>query len=502
MEAAVIAGVLLIAAAGNDGVIENPTDAFSYPASYDAVMSVGGVDSSKGPYTSSQKNSQVEIAAPGVDVYSTYPTNTGLNVELTIGSSAYEVNGMENRGSAAGSLYDFATGESVDNGASGKVCLIQRGNISFHDKVQNCENSGGVGAIIYNNTAGSLSATLGDTNATNIPAVAATLADGNSMLSQVGQTASLELGAGNYGKMTGTSMASPHVAGVAALVWSTHPTCTNEQIRAVLNATAEDLGTPGRDVQYGHGLVQTKDAIDYITERGCDGTDDGGPDNSVLENGVAKTGLNGAKSEQLTFSIVVPTGATDLTFNMSGGSGDADLYLKFGSTPTLNSYDCRPWKNGNNESCSVSNVQSGTYYVMLNGYSSFNGVSLTASYTDGDDNGGPVTFNNNSDYNIPDNNATGISSPINVTRSGSSNTVSVEVAIVHTYIGDLTVDLIHPDGTVYNLHKRSGGSANDINKTYSVNVGSKNSSGEWKLRAKDSANIDTGYINSWSITFQ
>ncbi|MEP1740548.1 MAG: proprotein convertase P-domain-containing protein [Kangiellaceae bacterium] len=79
--------------------------------------------------------------------------------------------------------------------------------------------------------------------------------------------------------------------------------------------------------------------------------------------------------------------------------------------------------------------------------------------------------------------------------------MNVNVNIVHTYIGDLIVDLIHPDGTVYNLHNRTGGSANDINQNYSVNVGSKDSAGTWNLRVRDLANADTGLIDSWSITF-
>jgi subtilisin-like proprotein convertase family protein len=78
--------------------------------------------------------------------------------------------------------------------------------------------------------------------------------------------------------------------------------------------------------------------------------------------------------------------------------------------------------------------------------------------------------------------------------------VSVNVNIVHTYKGDLVVDLIHPDGTVYNLHNRSGGSADNINQTYSVNVGAKPRAGTWNLRVRDLASIDTGYINSWKIT--
>ena len=111
------------------------------------------------------------------------------------------------------------------------------------------------------------------------------------------------------------------------------------------------------------------------------------------------------------------------------------------------------------------------------------------------------TFENTDNYSIPDNNSTGVSSPISVTRSGDSGSVSVAVNITHTYKGDLVVDLIHPDGTVYNLHNRSGGSANNIIETYSVDVGTKDSLGEWSLRVRDLASRDLGTINEWSITF-
>ncbi len=386
-------GVLLIAAAGNDGNPANTTDAKSYPASYDAVMSVAAIDSNKALADFSQKNDQVEIAAPGVDVYSAYPEGTGSVVELTVGSTGYSVNAMENQGSATGALYNFGLGTATDSGANGKVCLIQRGSISFHDKVKNCQDSGGVGAVIYNNAAGSFGGTLGTTNQTNIPAVTASDTDGAAMLNQIGQTSSINIGPGNYGKMSGTSMASPHVAGVAALVWSHHPSCTAQQIRNVLNTTAEDLGSAGRDVQFGYGLVQAKAAVDYISNNGCDGSGGGTPPppppgGNELQNGVAQTNLSAATGDSVLYTMNVPAGATNLSFNISGGTGDADLYVKFGSQPTTSSYDCRPYLNGNNETCSISNVQAGTYHVMVRAYSSFSGVSLTGSFTEPSSGGG------------------------------------------------------------------------------------------------------------------
>jgi subtilisin family serine protease len=111
------------------------------------------------------------------------------------------------------------------------------------------------------------------------------------------------------------------------------------------------------------------------------------------------------------------------------------------------------------------------------------------------------TYTNTADYTIRDN-AT-VNSPIAVSgRSGNgSATTPVAVNIVHTYIGDLKVDLVAPDGSVYVLHNRSGGSADNINQTYTVNLSSEVLNGTWNLRVNDNANADTGYINSWSVTF-
>jgi subtilisin family serine protease len=111
------------------------------------------------------------------------------------------------------------------------------------------------------------------------------------------------------------------------------------------------------------------------------------------------------------------------------------------------------------------------------------------------------TYTNSADYQIRDN-AT-IESPISVSgRTGNgSATTPVAVNIVHTYIGDLKVDLIAPDGSVYVLHNRAGGSADNINQTYTVNLSGEALNGTWKLRVNDNYNADTGYINSWSVTF-
>jgi secreted trypsin-like serine protease len=109
----------------------------------------------------------------------------------------------------------------------------------------------------------------------------------------------------------------------------------------------------------------------------------------------------------------------------------------------------------------------------------------------------PVT--NGTNVTIPDN--TTVYSNISITCSGTaSSSSSVEVHIVHTYIGDLVVSLVAPDGSAYVLHNRAGGSADNINQIYTVNLSSEARSGTWRLRVQDAASLDTGYIDSWTLT--
>ncbi|MBY6191249.1 S8 family serine peptidase [Microbulbifer agarilyticus] len=269
--------ILSIAAAGNDGNTRH-----SYPASYDSVVSVAAIDSNKLVADFSQQTGQVELSGPGVDVLSSVPVGMGLSTSLSVAGSDIEASGMEGSplGIATGALADCGLGESACAGANGKVCLISRGNISFAEKVQACESGGGIAAVIYNNEPGMLFGTLGET-VTGIPSAGISDTDGAALLGQIGSSATLTLEPSDYAFFNGTSMATPHVAGVSALVWSHFPACSASQIRNALVSTAEDLGTAGRDNAYGYGLVQAKAAADYLTANGCDtngGGDDGGND--------------------------------------------------------------------------------------------------------------------------------------------------------------------------------------------------------------------------------
>lgn len=277
-QAAYNSNVLSVAAAGNGGTTTGTADAFSYPASYNAVMSVASHDSSSIHAASSQENAQVEIAAPGVDVMSTYPTpnNGGIPVcEVTDSSSVYACNSLllSSGGTATGTLVDGGLCDTADISTtwSGNIVLCERGIITFRSKVDNTEGAGAIGTIIYNNLVGNFSGTLGS-GTSNFPAVSLTQADGqflfNNMLGttvtivddSVGASIS---GTGGYALASGTSMATPHVAGAAAVIWSACPELTSDQLRAHMTEFAINPNgrSVARDITFGWGIVKIDDAI-------------------------------------------------------------------------------------------------------------------------------------------------------------------------------------------------------------------------------------------------
>ncbi|HVR82030.1 MAG TPA: S8 family serine peptidase [Luteimonas sp.] len=263
-------GVLSIAAAGNSGNPANSTDAYSYPASYPDVVSVAAIDSNSTLAGFSQKNDAVDLAGPGVSVLSTYPFKVP---PLLSGSDSYDSIPMTNtfRGSVTAPLVSGGLCTATDASWAGKVVLCSRGSISFLAKSQNVYNSGGIAAVVSNNTAGALNGTLGAnlTVIPPIPVVGITQADGQALLaSHIGDATTvntvIQSHANGYAFLSGTSMATPHVVGVAALVWSANPGWTRQQVLDALEVSAKDLGTPGYDVGYGWGLVQAKDALDEL----------------------------------------------------------------------------------------------------------------------------------------------------------------------------------------------------------------------------------------------
>jgi len=148
------------------------------------------------------------------------------------------------------------------------------------------------------------------------------------------------------------------------------------------------------DASGAKALKFAKMALAYAIELSSDTTTPPPPATDyTLSNGVAETGLTASTGSELTFTMDVPAGATNISFSISGGTGDADLYTRFGAAPTDSVYDCRPYASGNNETCTGTDTD-GTYHGKINAYSGFSGLTLIGSYDeDGGGTGGLPTIN-------------------------------------------------------------------------------------------------------------
>ena len=104
------------------------------------------------------------------------------------------------------------------------------------------------------------------------------------------------------------------------------------------------------------------------------------PANTVLINKQPLQNIAIAKNDQRQYQFDVPAQATDLAIVISGGSGDADLYVQHNTPATTSSHICRPYLGGNEESCSFATPQSGRYHILLDAYAAVSGLTLEASY--------------------------------------------------------------------------------------------------------------------------
>lgn len=184
--------------------------------------------------------------------------------------------------------------------------------------------------------------------------------------------------------ISGTSMASPHVAGVASLYMSLNPQATPAQVAAALvaGAAAGKVGSPGSgspnrllNTQFLGVTQPPTDPPPTNPDPEPPGQPDGG-----LQSGVLVEGLSGGRGGMLRYHVSVPASASNLTVEISGGNGDADLYVRRNSEPSLNRYDCRPYSYGNLESCTASNAGGSTFYILINTFTPVSGLTLRATY--------------------------------------------------------------------------------------------------------------------------
>jgi serine protease len=265
------AGVVVVAASGNSG-----TPQVSYPAALPTVVAVGAVDSSITKTSFSQWGPELDIVAPGAAVNSTVPQGSGRDSQTDI-----VVDGVKTRVKSAafsgtklfstprvGELVPAGLGKPEDFAnvnVEGKIALISRGEIRFSEKVANALAAKAVGVVIYNNAVGLMQGSLTeDGSELDVAVVMVEQSVGLDLVSKItaGAKASAEIltQASDYALFDGTSMATPHVAGVAALIKSANKKLTPLQVRTILGSTAQPLG-PNTANEYGKGLVQADKAV-------------------------------------------------------------------------------------------------------------------------------------------------------------------------------------------------------------------------------------------------
>lgn len=252
----------------------------------------------------------------------------------------------------------------------GSVIIIASGNDNSNANNFNPGNCAGVvnvaatnrsgGRAYYSNygTSIDVAAPGGAMNSANDP---------NGVLSTY-NTGTTTPGSDSYAYSQGTSMAAPHVAGVAALIAQKKPGATPDEIETILKTTTRPF--PATCNNCGTGIVDAAAAVAAASGTGGGGT---GATSTVNNISVSRKAWR-------YYTVTVPAGMSVLTVNTSGGSGDADLYVRRGSQPTTSTYDCRPYLNGNTESCTFNNPVAATYHIGIRGYTAASGITLTTSY--------------------------------------------------------------------------------------------------------------------------
>ncbi|HEY8270031.1 MAG TPA: S8 family serine peptidase [Pseudobdellovibrionaceae bacterium] len=270
--AADAAGVTVVAASGNSG-----TAVVGYPAALPTVIAVGAINVKLEKADFSQYGPELAVVAPGVDVVSSVPQGTGRESEviITMNNSPQRVVSTTFQGAKELDVQNDV--ELVDAGLAkpedfagkdftGKYALISRGEITFGEKVNNALKANAAGAIIYNNAPGLIHGSLTQDGSTLNIAVA--------MIEQtVGQAlkdellasrpvlASISTVKSDYAHFDGTSMATPHVAGVAALVKAANKSLTPAQVKEVFKKTAQVLPGTNTKNELGSGLIDAQAAV-------------------------------------------------------------------------------------------------------------------------------------------------------------------------------------------------------------------------------------------------
>lgn len=264
-------GILVVAAAGNNG-----TRGLEYPAAYPRVIAVSAIDDKSKFASFSSFGPGVGFAAPGVDVMSTFRTGVAKAAEIDAASteldSALGLTGSGLGEITADTVYcGIGQPEQFPADAKGKIALITRGTLYFRDKVRNAVAAGVAGVVIVppvddGTRPGWTLIVSGDDNVFPWPVtVSASAKQGQELIDNAGKgPITIVYANDDYAAMSGTSMATPHVVGTAALVWSLAPNASAEDIRLAMKVSAFDLGAAGYDEDFGYGRIDALASAKYV----------------------------------------------------------------------------------------------------------------------------------------------------------------------------------------------------------------------------------------------
>ena len=274
------AGIIMVAAAGN-----RAKDFIDFPAAYPGVIAVGatGEDGRKADFSSWGPG--MPIVAPGVAIQSTMKEGIEIVAEVAVGSDLNDARGLIGSpyGQVSGKLIACGHGDPAQIPASvaGNIALIQRGgDLSFREKARNAKAKGAAAVVIWNHetTPGSPLWTLwpkgcgpGENNCEPewqdyvFPlTVGVSNEVGLNLAAKANQNATVSYLEMRYGRFSGTSMSTPYVAGVAALLLSLDPAMNPTTVESVLRHTAQDTADPGWDWETAWGIVDALAAAHYV----------------------------------------------------------------------------------------------------------------------------------------------------------------------------------------------------------------------------------------------
>jgi serine protease len=271
VEAAEAAGVIIVAASGNDGKPK-----VSFPASFPTAIAVGAVNDKIQKADFSNWGPQLDVVAPGVAVISAVPLGSGRESMVKVGNPGAEVEVLSTGFAGAPDVLNPISNELVFAGlgkpesfqgisVAGKFALIQRGEVNFAEKVKNAIAAGAAAVVIFNNAPGLIQGALTqDGSMVAIPVVMIEQGPGEALKNALQKGAKaraiIQTVATDYSAFDGTSMASPHVAGVVALMRAAKKSLSPAQARDILKQTSQAL-TPNDQNQYGSGMVNAEAAV-------------------------------------------------------------------------------------------------------------------------------------------------------------------------------------------------------------------------------------------------